>query len=421
MEQDQLFERLWSGSAPMEEWTAAVSGGSVRQIADGIIAIHTGYLFGNVTVIRTDAGLVLVDTGSRETASQTLAALRRWDDGPVHTVIYTHGHIDHTWGARLLDQEADAKGIARPRVIAHRNVLYRFDRYDATHGLNSLVMGRQFNQPGYVFPGGHRRPDEVYDDALALTIGCVRIELFHGRGETDDATFVWLPEQRVLASGDFVIWVFPNAGNPRKVQRFGPDWAAALRRMQELRPKVLIPGHGPVIFGEARAAEVLGDGAGVLESLTAQTLVLMNKGTSLDEVLHSVSAPAELLAKPYLLPKYDDPEFVVRNIWHLYAGWFDGNPAHLKPAAAKDLAAELASLAGGADKLAERAAVLAESGRTRLAAQLVEFAGSASPQDRAIQAKRASIYEQCAEAETSLIGKAIFAVYQREAKARSTS
>jgi hypothetical protein len=41
-------------------------------------------------------------------------------------------------------------------------------------------------------------------------------ELFHGRGETDDATFVWLPEQRILVSGDFVIWVFPNAGNPRQ-------------------------------------------------------------------------------------------------------------------------------------------------------------------------------------------------------------
>ena len=132
----------------MEEWTAAVSGGSARSITGSVIAIHTGYLFGNATAVRTDAGLVLVDTGSRETASQTLAALRRWDESPVHTVIYTHGHIDHTWGARLLDQEADARGIARPRIVAHRNVLNRFDRYDATHGLNSLVMGRQFNQPG---------------------------------------------------------------------------------------------------------------------------------------------------------------------------------------------------------------------------------------------------------------------------------
>ncbi|HEX4260478.1 MAG TPA: alkyl sulfatase dimerization domain-containing protein [Acetobacteraceae bacterium] len=421
MDQEQLFERLWTGAAAMEEWTAAVSGGSARPVADGVITIHTGYLFGNATAIRTDDGLVLVDTGSRETASQTLAALRRWDGSPVHIVIYTHGHIDHTWGARLLDEEADARGIARPRIIAHRNVLYRFDRYDATHGLNSLVMGRQFNQPGYTFPDEHRRPDEVYDDELDVTIGGVRFELFHGRGETDDATFVWLPERRVLASGDFVIWVFPNAGNPRKVQRFAPDWAAALRRMEALKPDVLIPGHGPVIVGADKAAQVLGDGAEVLERLTAQTLELMNKASSLDEILHLVRAPADLLAKPYLQPKYDDPEFVVRNIWHLYAGWFDGNPAHLKPAPAAELAAELTALAGGAERLTQRAAVLAESGQTRLAAHLAEFAATASPQDKAVQATRASVYERCAAAETSLIGKAIFAVYQRDAKARSGS
>ena len=60
-------------------------------------------------------------------------------------MIYTHGHIDHSWGARLLEQEADAREIARPRIVAHRNIHNRFDRYDATHELNSLVMGRQFN------------------------------------------------------------------------------------------------------------------------------------------------------------------------------------------------------------------------------------------------------------------------------------
>lgn len=419
MDHDQLFERLWSGAAPMEEWTAAVAGGVARTLTDRVTAIHTGYLFGNVTAIRTPAGLVLVDTGSRETARETLAALRWHDDSPVHTIIYTHGHIDHTWGARLLDQEAAATGLPRPRVVAHRNVLDWLARYDATHGLNSLVMGRQFNQPGYVFPDGHRRPDEVYDDTLALTIGGVRIELMHGRGETDDATFVWLPDERVLASGDFVIWVFPNAGNPRKVQRYAPDWARALRQMSALKPSILIPGHGPAIIGEARTAQVLRDGAGVLESLTRRTLELMNNGVALDAILHSVKAPADLLAKPYLLPRYDDPEFVVRGIWHLYAGWFDGNPAHLKPAPAAELAAELAALAGGPERLAQHAAALASAGRTRLAAHLVELAGLASPADRSIQATRAVVYERCMEAETSLIGKAIFGVYQREATSRS--
>jgi alkyl sulfatase BDS1-like metallo-beta-lactamase superfamily hydrolase len=413
---DPLFERLWAGTAAMEEWTASVAGGAATPLAEDAIAIHTGYLFGNATAIRTAEGLILIDTGSRETAAQTLAALRRWNASPVHTVIYTHGHIDHTWGARLLDQEADTRGTRRPRIIAHRNVLRRFARYDTTQPLNSLVMGRQFNQLNYSFPGEHRRPDQVYDDSLTLTVGGLRLQLEHGSGETDDATFVWLPEKRLLISGDFVIWVFPNAGNPRKVQRYAPDWAAALRRMQALAPDILVPGHGPVVFGAPRTAQLLSDGAEILESLATQTVNLMNQGRSLDEILHAVAAPPHLLAKPWLLPKYDDPEFVVRNIWHLYAGWFDADPAHLKPAPAAELAAEIAALAGGAAKLAERATALLESGDTRLAAHLIEFAAQAQPADKPIQAARARIYASCAAAETSLIGKAIFAVYQRDAQ-----
>jgi alkyl sulfatase BDS1-like metallo-beta-lactamase superfamily hydrolase len=416
-----LVDRLWRGEAAMEEWTASVAGGVLRQIAGDVAVVSTGYLYGNVTAIRAGNGLVLIDTGSRETASETLAAIRRWDKGPVHTVIYTHGHIDHSWGAHLLDQEADAVGRPRPRIIAHRNVLQRFRRYDATQGLNSVVMGRQFNKPDYSFPGDHRRPDEVYDDTHSLTIGEMTLELHHGRGETDDATFVWLPRQRILISGDFVIWAFPNAGNPRKVQRYAPDWAAALRRMSTLKPEILVPGHGPVVAGAARAAELLEDGATVLESLVAQTLGLMNRGQPLDEILHQVRAPRDLLAKPYLLPKYDDPEFVVRGIWHLYAGWFGGNPAYLKPAPEAELAGEIAALAGGAVTLARRAEALAEAGQLRLAAHLIELATAASPEDKGLQKMREAIYASCVDRETSLICKAIYAVARRDAQARAAS
>ena len=420
MDQDPLFERLWSGTASLEEWTQAVSHGAVTTVAENIITVHTTYFCGSVTIIRTQSGLVFIDTAKPDTAAQTLAAVRRWDDSPVHTVIYTHGHIDHTSGITLIDREADAAGRPRPRIVAHRNVLRRMERYEASRGFNSIVQGQQFNFPGYVYPIGQRRPDQVYDDALSLTVGGEKIELFHGRGETDDATFVWLPERSVLASGDFVIWVFPNAGNPRKVQRYALDWAAALRRMQALRPDVLIPGHGPVVFGADRVDRMLDDGAAVLESLTRQTLDLMNQGCSLDEILYAVSPPAALMAKPYLLPKYDDPEFVVRGIWHLYAGWFDGNPAHLKPAPSAELADEIAALAGGAAKLADRAEALAGAGNTRLAAHLIELASAASPASADIQAVRAKVYAQCADAEPSLIGEAIYQVYQRNAESRSS-
>lgn len=419
MASDPLFERLWNGSAPMEEWTAAVSQGAITHVADDIITVHTTYFCGSVTAIRTAEGLVLVDTAKPDTAQRTLEVIRSWDESPIHTVIFTHGHIDHTSGIAVIDAEADAKGVPRPRIVAHRNVKRRMERYVASQGFNSIVQGQQFNMPGYVYPVGQRQPDEVYDETLSFTIGGQRFELFHGRGETDDASFVWLPERSVLASGDFVIWVFPNAGNPRKVQRYAAEWAAALRQMEALKPAILIPGHGPVVFGEERALQMLRDGAEALEYLVGETLALMNRGATLDEVLHGVKLPAAFLAKPYLLAKYDDPEFLVRSIYHFYAGWFDGDAAHLKPARTAEIARELAELAGGAERLAERAASLSEAGKSRLAVQLAEFAGAAAPEDAGIQAVRARVLQTAIDDESSLMGKAFLSVYLRQARERA--
>ncbi len=77
------------------------------------------------------------------------------------------------------------------------------------------------------------------------------------------------------------------------MQRYAAEWAAALRQMERLEPITVIPGHGPVIFGKDRAAQVLRDGAAVLEHLVRETLALMNRGATLDQVLHAVTAPAD--------------------------------------------------------------------------------------------------------------------------------
>src|SRR5437879_13196410 len=103
---------------------------------------------------------------------------------------------------------------------------------------------------------------------------------------------------------------------------------------------------------------------------------MMNAGASLYTILHEVKPPRDLIEKPYLRPVYDDPEFIVHNIWRQYGGWYDGNPAHLKPAREEDLAAEIASLSRGAPRLAERASELAAPGNLRLAARVPGSAGT---------------------------------------------
>jgi len=110
-------------------------------------------------------------------------------------------------------------------------------------------------------------------------------------------------------------------------------------------------------------------------------------------------------------PVYDEPEFIVRNLYRLYGGWWDGNPAHLKPA--RDV--ELASLAGGAAALAARAEATAD---LRLACELVELAYLAAPDDAAIAASRAAIYTARAASERSLMARGVSSPPRRSRASR---
>lgn len=286
-----------------------------------------------------------------------------------------------------------------------------------TNGYNRIVNERQFGQfrrAGYdipsepqFLPDSSPKPDATYSDHMAMTIGGVEIELRHAKGETDDHTWAWIPKHKAICAGDFFIWNFPNAGNPQKVQRYPLEWSRALRAMAEMDAELFLPAHGLPIGGQARIKAVLGEVAAALEKLVADTLAMMNQGARLNDIIHTVKVAPEVLEKPYLKPMYDEPEFVVRNIWRLYGGWYDGNPAQLKPARDAALAREIADLAGGPLKLAERARAVAETD-LRLACHLVELAVQAEPDNAAAHTVRAEIYQLRRDAETSLMAKGIF-------------
>jgi alkyl sulfatase BDS1-like metallo-beta-lactamase superfamily hydrolase len=239
----------------------------------------------------------------------------------------------------------------------------------------------------------------------------------HAKGETDDHLWTWVPDHRALCVGDLVTWVFPNCGNPQKVQRYPLEWAQALRKMMTYEAEWLLPAHGLVVRGADRVATVLGDLASALELLTEETLAMMNAGESLDAIIHQVTVPDDLLVKPWMQPVYDEPEFVVRNLWRLYGGWWDKNPAHLKPVPESVFAAEMAALAGGADALTARATELAAAGDLRLACQVVELAVQADPESTTAHGARAEIYQQRRNEEFSLMSKGIFAAAARESRA----
>lgn len=379
----------------------------LSEIADGLALVES---FSHVLAFRTADGLVVFDASSAPTAPAVVEALRRWSTEPVHTLVYTHGHVDHVGGSPAFLADAGARGHRRPTFVGHEAVVDRFRRYRETDGWNTAINTRQFGRPlssPFLSPEV-AEPDVTYRDRHRLEVGGVGFELIHGRGETDDHTWAWIPDRRAICCGDFLIWNFPNAGNPQKVQRYPGDWARSLRQMASMEPELLLPAHGLPISGAARIARVLAEVAGALEDLVERTLAMMNAGTTLDEVVHSVRVPEETLALPYLRPLYDEPEFVVRNIWRLYGGWWDANPARLKPPPDGEVAAEVAALAGGAMALADRGRRLAGAGRLRLASQMVEWAAQADPSSAAVHEARAAVYRQRQEEETSLMARGIF-------------
>jgi alkyl sulfatase BDS1-like metallo-beta-lactamase superfamily hydrolase len=367
----------------------------LSEVADGIAVVEA---FSHVWAVRTDAGLVLFDASSDMLGAAVTSALRSWSTEPVDTIVYTHGHRDHVGGAPAFLADAEARGHRRPTVLAHEAVAARLDRYDLTNGYNAVINQRQFRLEEAYWPRDWVRPEVEFADALSIEVGGCPIELHHDKGETDDHAWAWLPEQKAILAGDFLIWNFPNAGNPQKVQRYPLEWAAALRIMARQGAELFLPAHGLPIGGAARIAMVLDETADALEGLVTETLALMNEGARLDQIVQTVRVPAAVLEKPWLQPNYDEPEFVVRNIWRLYGGWYDGNPARLKPASDATIATEVAT----------RALEVADAGDLRLAAQLVEWATEADPLDKEAHRARVDIYSRRRHEETSLMAKGIY-------------
>ncbi|MGP0029566.1 MAG: alkyl sulfatase dimerization domain-containing protein [Acidimicrobiales bacterium] len=412
-----VADRLWRGEVSTATLHPVDHVGGFVEITDGVGFTPS---FANVSVFATGDGLVLVDTGSLPLAGVVHADIRRWSAAPLHTAVYSHGHIDHVFGVPVWEEEAITNGWRAPEVVAHHALPARFDRYILTAGYNTIINRRQFGLRDLNWPTTYRYPDRTYHSALDLSVGGVDFSLRHEKGETDDHTVTWQADTKVLCCGDLFVWASPNAGNPQKVQRYPRQWAEALRRMLELDAEYLLPGHGMPVVGADRVRQALTDTADLLTSLVDQTLAVMNAGGRLDDAIHTVSPPGELAQRPYLRPVYDEPEFIVHTVWRQYGGWWDGNPATLKPAPERALAAELAALAGGPGVLADRALELLDHAQgpatgeaaadqaLRLAGHLVEHAWLANPGDTAVQEARRRVFSARATASTSTMARGVF-------------
>jgi cyclase len=182
----------------------------------------------NAGFIVSATGVILIDTCATEKRTrQLLEAVRSMTDAPIRTVVNTHHHGDHTHG-NYLTAPAAIVAQRKCRDLVQRMGVHVYDDVFTQPDWGSLVM----SAPTITFES---RLDLWADDTL------VELHAIGHRAHTTNDVVAWLPEHKVLFTGDLVF----NQGTPFVVMGSVPGSIAAIDRLRAFGAEVIVPGHGP--------------------------------------------------------------------------------------------------------------------------------------------------------------------------------
>jgi alkyl sulfatase BDS1-like metallo-beta-lactamase superfamily hydrolase len=389
-----------------------------------------GYSVSNVSMIVGTDGIVIVDTGvSPVHAQRILTEFRKISDKPIRAIVFTHGHGDHTNGARVFAGESKPDVWARANfgseTRAWQSIGLRNPQPVNANGLtlppekrinNGVAPALYMNQAGAGRPAGGASPAMDRDQPMGsmgagalqptrtfdgerqeLTVAGVKIVLVAAPGETEDALYVWLPKERVLFAGDNFYRAFPNLYPLRGAQRNAMDWANSVDKMLKEGADYVVPGHTRPVMGREAAARALTDYRDAIRYVFTKTIEGMNGKLTPDELAESVKLPPALAASEYLQEYYGKVSFSVRSVYSQTVGWFDGNATNIAPLGPKEEALRMAALAGGETALLEKAKAALASGDAQWSAQLADFLIVLNKDSREPKTIKAAAMEALAE------------------------
>ncbi len=335
---------------------------------------------GAMFLINTSDGSVLVDTGYEGQAAEQKKVVLEHATLPIRKIIITHAHGDHSGGLTQWQQEIDAgaefvghQRYAYMARLQNETIPYFQKRYHVLYPTRVSL--------GDIAPRPHwnmRPTREVYPGSdYEFELGGVKFVVIapENGGEGEDGVLLWLPESRILFTGDLfgpLYPMFPNLYTIRGEKYRDPlDYIDALDLVLDLEPKVIAHSHFRIIEDEEYIRASVTRMRDAVQFMWDETIKGMNSGKTVWELMRDIQLPEHLA----LSQGHGKVSWSVRATWEIIAGWYYydtiANMYHVPPTAVN---ADILEMVGGADALAARAQGHLASGEPLEAIRLLDIA-----------------------------------------------
>lgn len=366
-----------------------------RELAPDVYQV-TG--IANTHMITTSEGNVLFDTGIVIQAADQIKAMQEVAPDAPKFIILSHSHADHMSSTPLWRDE-------NSQIIAHREFVEE-NRY------LSELEPYLWNRNRTVFPWLPERPpsDDLFgypviapdilvtEEDYKFELGGVRFEVLSTPGaEGADNISLWLPDKKILFTGDFFGPLFPQFPNIFTMRgekiRKPIEYIHSLNKLIALEPEMIVPSHHDPITGKENLKAALTKMRDAVQYVHDEVVAGMNAGKTVYELMEEIQLPPEL----ELTQEHGMVSWGVRSIWEYYATWFHfDSTTELYPVPVRSVYAEVAELAG-VDALIGRAEAHFAAGEPVKALHFLEMALAGSPGNTAALAVRHQVLNQMLE------------------------
>jgi alkyl sulfatase BDS1-like metallo-beta-lactamase superfamily hydrolase len=327
----------------------------------------------NAYLVTTAAGDVMVNTGFMDNAQRTKSLLAPHRTGPLRYIVLTQAHADHYGGVPAM-LEPGTQVIGERRFVDTWKYFNKLAPYlgRRSRKLWASTIKRAANPP----PPPEVVPHITVDRHFAFDLGGRHFEVISTPGgEALDSLIVWMPQERIVFTGNLFGPVFLSMPNlctirgdkPRSVERY----LGSLDKVRGLGAEMIVTGHGEPIRGADKIRADLDKMHAAVSYVNDATISGMNAGKDVHALMREIQLPADLKIGEF----HGKVSWDVRAIWEEYSSWFHyDSTTSLYGVPRSSIDADLVDLAGGAGALADRARKKLGEGRPLEAIHLLDIA-----------------------------------------------